>query len=76
MAISIGNLNGAVSSNVVRASPLTRYYVQTRLKSVAPRKRPTLVPPGHGLVLAYICIGIIANATFLYFLKKENARRD
>jgi hypothetical protein len=24
----------------------------------------------------YICIGIIANSTMLYLLKKENARRD
>ncbi|KAJ7879930.1 MFS general substrate transporter [Mycena olivaceomarginata] len=57
MAISIGNLNGAVSSNVYRAKDQPWYPL--------------------GLVLAYICIGIIANATFLYFLKKkENARRD
>ncbi|KAF7356491.1 MFS domain-containing protein [Mycena venus] len=58
MAISIGNLNGAVSSNVYRARDQPWY------------------PLGHGLVLMYICIGIIANATFLYLLKKENARRD
>jgi hypothetical protein len=24
----------------------------------------------------YICIGIIANATFVFLLKNENARRD
>lgn len=29
-----------------------------------------------GLVLMYICIGIIANSVFLYLLKKENDRRD
>ncbi|KAJ7117835.1 MFS general substrate transporter [Mycena epipterygia] len=58
MGISMGNLNGAVSSNVYRA-----------------RDRPWY-PLGHGLVLMYICIGIIANSIFLYLLKKENARRD
>ncbi|KAJ7504259.1 MFS general substrate transporter [Mycena galericulata] len=58
MAISMGNLNGAVSSNVYRA-----------------RDRPWY-PLGHGLVLMYICIGIVANSLFLYLLKRENARRD
>ncbi|KAF7356464.1 MFS domain-containing protein [Mycena venus] len=58
LAISMGNLNGAVSSNVYRARDTPWYTL------------------GHGLVLMYICIGIIANSVFLYLLKKENARRD
>ncbi|KAJ7759162.1 MFS general substrate transporter [Mycena metata] len=58
LAISMGNLNGAVSSNVYRARDQPWYRL------------------GHGLVLMYICIGIIANSIFLYLLKKENARRD
>ncbi|KAJ7170477.1 hypothetical protein C8R43DRAFT_981852 [Mycena crocata] len=33
-------------------------------------------PLGHGKILLYICVGIIANATFLYLLSRENARRD
>ncbi|KAJ7061515.1 MFS general substrate transporter [Mycena amicta] len=56
LAISMGNLNGAVSSNVYRARDQPWYRL--------------------GLVLMYICIGIIANSLFLYLLKKENARRD
>ncbi|KAJ7117790.1 major facilitator superfamily domain-containing protein [Mycena epipterygia] len=56
MGISMGNLNGAVSSNVYRARDRPWYPL--------------------GLVLMYICIGIIANSIFLYLLKKENARRD
>ncbi|KAJ7066455.1 MFS general substrate transporter [Mycena amicta] len=58
LAISMGNLNGAVSSNVYRARDQPWYRL------------------GHGLVLMYICIGIIANSLLLYLLKKENARRD
>ncbi|KAJ7492005.1 MFS general substrate transporter [Mycena latifolia] len=58
LGISMGNLNGAVSSNVYRAKDRPWY------------------PLGHGLVLMYICIGIIANSVFLFLLKKENARRD
>lgn len=58
LGISMGNLNGAVSSNVYRAKDRPWY------------------PLGHGLVLMYICIAIIANALFLYLLKQENARRD
>ncbi|EGN96864.1 hypothetical protein SERLA73DRAFT_170229 [Serpula lacrymans var. lacrymans S7.3] len=58
MVISLGNINGAVSSNVYRANQ-TPWY-----------------PMGHGLVLMYICFGFIANVTYQYMLKAENARRD
>jgi len=58
MAISFGNINGAVSSNVYRAKDKPWY------------------PLGHGLVLMYIGFGIISSASYLYFLKAENARRD
>ncbi|KAJ6518934.1 MFS general substrate transporter [Mycena sanguinolenta] len=58
LAISMGNLNGAVSSNVYRARDTPWYSL------------------GHGMVLMYICIGIVANALYLYLLKKENAKRD
>ncbi|KAF7301835.1 MFS domain-containing protein [Mycena indigotica] len=57
-AIGMGNLHGAVSSNVYRARDQPRYHL------------------GHGLVLMYICMGIIANSLFLYLIRKENARRD
>jgi MFS family permease len=58
MVISLGNINGAVSSNVYRATDKPWYRL------------------GHGLVLMYIGIGIIASTTFLVLLKRENARRD
>jgi hypothetical protein len=29
-----------------------------------------------GLVLMYICIGLLANSAALYLLKRENTRRD
>jgi len=31
---------------------------------------------GHGLVLMYIGFGLIATASFIFLLKRENARRD
>ncbi|ESK81576.1 hypothetical protein Moror_5080 [Moniliophthora roreri MCA 2997] len=31
---------------------------------------------GHGLVLMYIAIGIIASCIYLYFVKQENAKRE
>lgn len=31
---------------------------------------------GHGLVLMYIGMGIIASITFYVFLRRENAKRD
>ncbi|KAF4611035.1 hypothetical protein D9613_007083 [Agrocybe pediades] len=33
-------------------------------------------PLGHGLVLMYIAIGVIASVIFLVYLKRENARRE
>ena len=33
-------------------------------------------PLGHGLVLMYIGIGLIATVVFWFLLKRENARRD
>lgn len=33
-------------------------------------------PMGHGLVLMYICFGLISTVTMMYLLKAENARRD
>ncbi|KIM90410.1 hypothetical protein PILCRDRAFT_812146 [Piloderma croceum F 1598] len=58
MVISLGNINGAVSSNVYRARDQPWYRL------------------GHGLVLMYVGIGIIASTTYLLLLRAENARRD
>ncbi|KAF8216633.1 major facilitator superfamily domain-containing protein [Mycena galopus ATCC 62051] len=75
MAISMGNLNGAVSSNVYRARDQPWYplghgkFWRFIFIIISDQSRT-------GLVLMYICIGILANATFLYLLKKENVRRD
>ncbi|KAJ7281385.1 MFS general substrate transporter [Mycena rebaudengoi] len=33
-------------------------------------------PLGHGLVLMYIMFGITASVSYLFFLRRENARRD
>ncbi|KAJ7255467.1 major facilitator superfamily domain-containing protein [Mycena haematopus] len=68
LAISMGNLNGAVSSNVYRARDTPWYSLGKSLIILE------FTPAG--LVLMYICIGIIANSVFLYLLKKENDRRD
>ncbi|KAJ7043747.1 MFS general substrate transporter [Mycena alexandri] len=78
LAISMGNLNGAVSSNVYRARDQPWYRLGRSRIYLAFRRhrRCKLLFIGHGLVLMYICIGIISNSIFLYLLKKENARRD
>ncbi|KAG9313103.1 major facilitator superfamily domain-containing protein [Chiua virens] len=58
MVISVGNIQGAISSNVYRANQ-TPWY-----------------PLGHGLVLMYICFGLISTVVVRFWLKAENARRD
>ncbi|KAF8141496.1 MFS general substrate transporter [Boletus edulis] len=56
--ISVGNLQGAISSNVYRANQ-TPWY-----------------PLGHGLVLMYICFGLISTVVTRFMLKAENGRRE
>ncbi|KAG6381714.1 major facilitator superfamily domain-containing protein [Boletus reticuloceps] len=56
--ISVGNLQGAISSNVYRANQ-TPWY-----------------PLGHGLVLMYICFGLISTVAMIFMLKAENGRRE
>ncbi|KAE9397794.1 MFS general substrate transporter [Gymnopus androsaceus JB14] len=58
MVIGFGNINGAVSSNVYRATEEPWY------------------PLGHGLVLLYIGLGLIATTTFLVLLRRENTKRE
>ncbi|KAF8553585.1 MFS general substrate transporter [Imleria badia] len=58
MIISVGNIQGAISSNVYRANQ-TPWY-----------------PMGHGLVLMYICFGLISTVILRFLLKAENARRE
>ncbi|PBK69250.1 MFS general substrate transporter [Armillaria solidipes] len=60
MVISIGNINGAVSSNVYRAKDKPRYILGTNI----------------GLVLMYIGLGIIFTLIYLYFANKENKKRE
>ncbi|KAI9440614.1 MFS general substrate transporter [Lactarius indigo] len=79
MVISFGNINGAVSSNVVRAIPSLPMgdrligYLRTLQYRAADAPRYRL---GHGLVLMYIAIGIISSTAFYVFLRRENAARD
>ncbi|KAK0489178.1 major facilitator superfamily domain-containing protein [Armillaria novae-zelandiae] len=58
MVIGFGNLNGAVSSNVYRASDRPWYSL------------------GHGMVLMYIGLGMISSIICLFFLDRENKKRD
>ncbi|KIK56348.1 hypothetical protein GYMLUDRAFT_174358 [Collybiopsis luxurians FD-317 M1] len=63
MVISFGNINGAVSSNVYRAKDKPWYPLG---------KKACLT----GLVLLYIGLGLVSSTTFLFLLRRENAKRD
>ena len=71
-----GNLNGAVSSNVVCLTPpndipcLTVGSLQYRAK-----EKPWYTL-GHGIVLAYIGISLLTCVAYHLILRRENARRD
>jgi len=74
-----GNLNGAVSSNIVSCllpsflgcpTNATLNKHQYRAKD---KPRYTL---GHGLALLYIAIAWLATLLFMYLLRRENAQRD
>ncbi|KAK0214782.1 MFS general substrate transporter [Armillaria fumosa] len=56
MLISFGNLNGAVSSNVYRASDKPWYTL--------------------GMVLMYIGLGTVSSIICVFFLDRENKKRD
>ncbi|KAK0214784.1 MFS general substrate transporter [Armillaria fumosa] len=56
MIISFGNLNGAVSSNVYRASDKPWYTL--------------------GMVLMYIGLGTVSSIICVFFLDRENKKRD
>ncbi|KAK0188655.1 MFS general substrate transporter [Armillaria mellea] len=63
MIISFGNLNGAVSSNVYRARDKPVVYTR-QLKDAS------------GMVLMYICLGMISSIICVFLLDKENKKRD
>ena len=72
-----GNLNGAVSSNVVCSnSPrdIARFLTIESLKYRA-RDKPWFTL-GHGIILVYIGIGILTSVVYYFALRAENARRE
>lgn len=70
-----GNVNGAVSSNVVSNPFLAWHYILIIPFQYRARDQPWY-PLGHGLVLMYVGFGIIASVLYLFLLRAENARRD
>ena len=72
-----GNLNGAVSSNVVCRIDLTdttRFLTIWFLQYRA-RDSPWYTL-GHGIVLVYIGLGVLTSVGYWLTLRAENSRRD
>lgn len=76
MAIGFGNINGAITANIVS---LSSFQIALDLYSSVGQYRATDKPwyrLGHGIVLAYIAIGFTCSVLFGMLLQRENARRD
>ena len=72
-----GNLNGAVSSNVVRWNSPNWMICLLTIDSLQYRaKDKPWYTLGHGIVLAYIGIGVLTSVVYYLVLRAENARRD
>jgi len=75
--VKSGNINGAVSSNVVclnSPSDIPRLLTIVSLKYRA-RDKPWFTF-GHGIVLAYIGLGFVTSVVYYLALRAENARRE
>ncbi|KAJ7919667.1 MFS general substrate transporter [Mycena leptocephala] len=71
------NFEGTYKRGVSLAMAIRRGNLNGAVSSNVYRARDRpWYPLGHGLVLMYICIGLLANSAALYLLKRENARRD
>lgn len=72
-----GNINGAVSSNVVCSNPRSDFACLLTIEPLKYRARDkpwfTL---GHGIVLIYVGLGILTSVVYYFTLKAENARRE
>lgn len=80
MFVCSGNINGAVSSNVVRKDSFRlKTEKQIDLYNLFNKYRARDAPRyrlGHGIVLMYIGIGFISTISYILYLRSENARRD
>jgi len=77
MAIGFGNLNGAITANVVSLDRLGDD--EKHLKLCVIKYRATDKPRyrlGHTIVLVYIAIGFMCSALFGVLLQRENIRRS
>ena len=85
MAIGFGNINGAVTANIVsdgsaayRPMCNLAHSVLCAFSSIF-QYRSQDKPwyrLGHAIVLAYIAAGFLCSVLFAILLKRENARRD
>ena len=77
MAIGFGNINGAVTANIVRI--LNTHQRQFQLNIILCQYRAKNQPwyrLGHAIVLFYIATGFMCSILFAVLLKRENARRE
>ncbi|KAI3608233.1 mfs transporter, partial [Moniliophthora roreri] len=70
MVIGFGNINSAVSLNIVSVHGL--FMVKTNIDC----ETSIVQEMCHVLALMYIAIGIITSCIYLFFVKQENAKRE
>ncbi|KAJ3800001.1 MFS general substrate transporter [Lentinula aff. detonsa] len=71
------NVEGSYKRSVTLAMVISFGNINGAVSSNVYRaKDQPWYPLGHGLVLMYIGLGLIASTTFLVLLKRENAKRD
>lgn len=76
MAIGFGNLNGAVTSNIVSSTlDLSGNALIISATQYRAKDQPWY-RLGHGIVLAYIGIGFFSSIIYAYFLHRENLKRE
>lgn len=77
IAIVAGNSEGAYVRSVVTGVVISFGNINGAVSSnIYPKKSGPRFIMGHGIVLAYIVIGIISNTIFYFGLQHENRQRD
>lgn len=73
MAIGFGNINGAISANIVRPCP--SLFTSHNAWQYRARDKPWY-RMGHEITLAYIFLGFVSSVLLRFWLVRENKARD
>jgi len=76
MAIGFGNINGAVTANIVRTPNTHNHQFQLTFFAQYRAKDRPWYRLGHSIVLFYITTGFMCSLLFAVLLKRENACRE